>query len=123
VQVDPEAQVVGPDQPWPPHWPYFCAEPVEPVEPPAGADVVDVDMVVGGEPPEPEEVVVGPEPAEVVVPEPVPEEPPGPETSVVMGDDSMYTPLKYQSSAPESPLEAMGRRSTPRCQSAPFWAR
>jgi len=28
VQVDPEAQVVGPVHPVPPHWPYFAATPV-----------------------------------------------------------------------------------------------
>ena len=54
--------------------------------------------------------------------EPPPEELlPGPETDVVMDPDSMYTPPKYQSSAPLSPLEAIGRRRTPRCQSAPFY--
>ena len=33
VQVEPEAQAVGPVQPWPPHWPYFWATAVL-----AGAD-------------------------------------------------------------------------------------
>lgn len=35
LQVEPAAQVVGPVQPWPPHWPYLGATP----EPPVGAEV------------------------------------------------------------------------------------
>jgi hypothetical protein len=36
LQVDPEAQVVQPVKPCPPHWPYLATE-QPPVEPPEGA--------------------------------------------------------------------------------------
>ena len=49
----------------------------------------------------------------------------GPATEVVKEPDSMYTPLKYQSSAalsePDAAPEELGRRNTPKCQSAPFY--
>lgn len=58
-------------------------------------------------------------PAAPVVSEPL-DAPPGPVTEVVSEPVSTYTPLKRQSSvvAPLWPLR--GRRSTPKCQSAPF---
>ena len=55
--------------------------------------------------------------------EPPAEPPVGPVTDVVRGPLSMYTPLKYQSSGPllsvPEPPEVLGRRRTPKCQSAP----
>lgn len=41
-------------------------------------------------------------------------------TEVVSVPLSTYVPEKYQSSAPEPSLPWRGRRSTPRCQSAPL---
>ncbi|KAI9699880.1 MAG: hypothetical protein M1820_007055 [Bogoriella megaspora] len=116
--VLPATHVVAPVQPVPPHCAYLAAPPDEDelvlVGGETGVDVdaglVLVDSVVDGEAglleegdePPPEELL------------------PGPDTEVVIDPDSMYTPLKYQSSGPLSPLEAIGRRRTPRCQSAPF---
>lgn len=41
-------------------------------------------------------------------------------TDVVSDPLSTYTPLKYQSSAPVPSFPCLGKRRTPKCQSAPL---
>lgn len=122
MQVLPDAHVPLPVHPIPPHCPYLAIEPpdAEAEEDETGDTVViDVFIVVADE--------VGGTTV-LVVDETLegggteePTVPPGPATEVVIDPDSIYTPLKYQSST--SGLvrdDDIGRRRTPRCQSAPL---
>ena len=84
MQVEPEAQVVAPVQPVPPHWPYFvCVGP-------AALVVAETDVVAAAEVVAAAVVVAAP----VVLPVPVPPVLLPVPTEVVMGACSMYTPEK-----------------------------